>query len=412
MLRLFADALGVTFRIPHFTTIIRWTMRIGHSLLAASLEITQGWTCILDHTIQVGTKKALVVLMAPLNVMNRKVALGYTDVKVVGIEVRDKWNGEIVEAYLRKLFFKIGFPDQIIRDGGSDLKRGIENMREKIPSSIKVTYDITHFIGNLLKRKYSKDLVFQEIRSAASLVRKQILQTSLCYLLPPKERSKGKFLNLPAFSKWLTFIKQYLQDHPENNKAHDIFEWIIHMDSWINSFCKEIDTFSKIEEILKNRGCTSEDFEILEPLLYDIEDMGLRGDLATFLEEELEFSHDKRISSLITSDIIESLFGKYKELAKNHSMSEINRSILSIPCICSELSIEEIEVALQNTSQKDLDAWSEKKIGETQLARRLGLKRDAKTNDAPGHKSADIATDNRLDNSLLQELVINAPPTY
>ena len=47
---------------PHFTSVIHWSLRLGLGLLKQVSPMSQPWLAIIDHSIDIGTKKALVVL--------------------------------------------------------------------------------------------------------------------------------------------------------------------------------------------------------------------------------------------------------------------------------------------------------------------------------------------------------------
>ncbi len=253
---------------------------------------------------------------------------------------------------------------------------------------MKVTYDITHFIGNLLKRKYLKEDLFSEIKKKISNVRKQILQTPFCFLLPPKEQTKAKFLNLPRFSKWFKFILTYLDSH-KDQKAHEYFGWLVDQKDWITGFCLEIDTLFKIQGLFKNNGVSDEFGDELLLLIHQINDRNIRKSLIDYIEIELKFAFDNNIRSLATTDIIESIFGRYKEAIKNHSMSEINRSVLSIPCICSNIDSKIIAEVAENISHRNLNEWTKKEIGETQFSKRIKLRKKKTSHGAGSLKDAD-----------------------
>jgi len=55
--------------IPHFTSVINWTLRFGLGLLQQVHPISAPWIAIIDHSIDVGTKKALVVLRVRMDEM-------------------------------------------------------------------------------------------------------------------------------------------------------------------------------------------------------------------------------------------------------------------------------------------------------------------------------------------------------
>jgi hypothetical protein len=51
--------------VRHFTSVINWTLRLGLGLLKQVQPISEPWLAIIDHSIDIGTKKALVVLRVP-----------------------------------------------------------------------------------------------------------------------------------------------------------------------------------------------------------------------------------------------------------------------------------------------------------------------------------------------------------
>jgi len=72
---------------------------------------------------------------------------------------------------------------------------------------------------------------------------------------------------------------------------------------------------------------------------------------------------------LLFSDIIESLFGKYKFLAKPNAFSEINRLILLLPVICEDITPELTQSAFKQTQNKEVIEFT-KEIGPSILAKR------------------------------------------
>ena len=70
------------------------------------------------------------------------------------------------------------------------------------------------------------------------------------------------------------------------------------------------------------------------------------------------------------SDIIESVFGKYKNFSAKSPMKEIGKSILTIPVFTSEITPEIIKTAMEETTTKDVDEWLKKNIGKSLLSKR------------------------------------------
>ena len=80
-------------------------------------------------------------------------------------------------------------------------------------------------------------------------------------------------------------------------------------------------------------------------IIQTIEDSHMKESLGTYLKTEFEFSKTNQGFTLSTSDIIESLFGKYKYIAKPNAFSEINRMILILPILCEDITPDLIQNA-------------------------------------------------------------------
>jgi len=68
---------------------------------------------------------------------------------------------------------------------------------------------------------------------------------------------------------------------------------------------------------------------------------------------------------LVSSDIIESLFGNYKHLLERSPQADMNRSVLLIPALCGSRNEAVIGQALNNASQVDLEHWEKANIPYT-----------------------------------------------
>jgi hypothetical protein len=119
-------AVGLLSWLPHFTTGIEWAFRVGlYCLQKVQYPLDAKWVCIADFTIQIGSKKALIVLRVPLSILRQGKALTLTQVEVIGLSLSQTWNGELVNTYLLSLFKRCGWPAHVVSDCGSDIKKGI-----------------------------------------------------------------------------------------------------------------------------------------------------------------------------------------------------------------------------------------------------------------------------------------------
>jgi hypothetical protein len=66
--------------IPHFTSVINWTLRLGLGMLKQIRSTSKPWVAIIDHSIDIGTKKVLVVLRVNMDaLLQRKKAITLKD---------------------------------------------------------------------------------------------------------------------------------------------------------------------------------------------------------------------------------------------------------------------------------------------------------------------------------------------
>ena len=68
-----------------------------------------------------------MVLRIPLGALQKKqAAIGLEDCECIGLEVSHKWNGQLVFEALTRVFKTAGLPVAIIKDGGTDLNKGVD----------------------------------------------------------------------------------------------------------------------------------------------------------------------------------------------------------------------------------------------------------------------------------------------
>jgi hypothetical protein len=68
--------------------------------------------------------------------------------------------------------------------------------------------------------------------------------------------------------------------------------------------------------------------------------------------------------------VIESLIGKAKQRLEANGRSELNKSILLIPCLCGELSQDLVAEALSTVGVQDVTTWVSENVGETMQSKR------------------------------------------
>jgi len=68
---------------------------------------------------------------------------------------------------------------------------------------------------------------------------------------------------------------------------------------------------------------------------------------------------------MLSSDIIESLFGNYKHIIERNPQADMNRLVLLIPALCGRREEGLINQALNKAYQVNLEKWEQENIPYT-----------------------------------------------
>ena len=105
--------------------------------------IADDWCWIIDHTIQLGKTKCLLVLGIRLSEMPKGRCLKYQDLEPIDLLPVETSTGATVWQQLEKTSAKTGVPRAIVSDCGSDLKSGIAMFCARHDGCVSL-YDIKH----------------------------------------------------------------------------------------------------------------------------------------------------------------------------------------------------------------------------------------------------------------------------
>lgn len=361
--------------VPHFTSIINWTLQIGLALLNQVGPIVDPWIAIMDHSIDVGVKKVLVVLRVKLDTLKLKgKALALSDCECIGVRITEKSNGETVANDLKAIFNQSGMPAAIIKDGGSDLSRGVAVWRhENKQSQVQVIDDIGHVVANALKSQFAKCPLFLLFLAIINSCAKRLRQTKLAFLAPPKLRSKGRFQAISKLANWASKAMEVLnqtQHHPDFAKLRLSLSRLPKLKKFILNLTQNTQKSSEIMEVLKNRGLNQETFKEVKALLKMLPKRSqVKKTISKWLNKHLLIHAQMNLGTTplaVSSDIIESLFGKFKSIINRGSMMDMNRCILLLPALCGNLQHNRIEKILGLVSIQDLKTWEKTNVAYTQ----------------------------------------------
>ena len=390
---------GLISWVPHFTTGIEWALRLGlHCLQQAQRPLDQQWICIADFTIQIGCKKALIVLRVAISALGQGKALTLKQVEVIGLNVGETWNGKLVKAVLLSLFGRCGWPSHVVSDCGSDMKKGIIDALLKAPNRASWINDVSHFVANALTHYYAKLSLFQQFQNLCGRIRQRLQQTRFAFLLPPKARAKGRFLSVSRQAQWglrtITYLEAKEREHaPEAAALAHALRGLKSFKLFLMTLVRNTQCLNEVMKIVKTQGLSVETIQSCqEQLGYLPARSPIRKEVSHYLEQYVPLVASSDSPVLGSSDVIESLIGKAKQRLDANGRSELNKSILLIPCMCGELTQDLVAEALSTVRVEDVSTWVSEHIGETmQSKRRREFTRSQSQN--LGAESAELLAD-------------------
>lgn len=365
--------------VPCHTVIQNWVLRYGLYMLNSPKEKRDDWIYILDHTIEFGQKKCLLILGVTLEKFQKnKCKIRHEDVEVLGIDIEMKADGSSVHKSLKLASEKTGNPIQIVSDHGSNIWKGVENFILESNSDIIQTYDVTHQASIILKKQLENNQRWKDFVVDVSYTKKSLVHTILAFMAPSKPKEKARWLNLENYLSWAYSAIQQGKKEMEKLEKDKFKEKV----SWIKKYKKDIKIWTNMLlmlNLMKNEvklnGLSSTTLEMftrnLEKSNIKINTPELKEvyiQIQQYLLDETQGLSKNPI--LGCSDIIESIFGKYKSFSSKSPMKEIGKSILTIPVFTSDVTPERVLKAMEETPAKNVDKWLKNKLSKSLFSKR------------------------------------------
>ena len=156
--------------------------------------IAQSWIAIIDHTIDIGTKKALVVLRVNMAVfLMREGAVRLEDCECIGLAICEKTTGEAISIDLEKLFAQSGLPDLVVKDADSSLQKGTRLHFEAVEKTLYTIDDIGHVMANALKAQFEKTTDYKKFIESVRRDASRLRQTGFAFVTPQNYALKDVF---------------------------------------------------------------------------------------------------------------------------------------------------------------------------------------------------------------------------
>jgi hypothetical protein len=388
-----ANIFGIEISIPSWYSGRLWLMRLGYYKLNRAKIKADDWIWIIDHSVQIGAEKCFVILGIRLSDLPVGRSLTYEDVEPIELIPVTKSNGEIVYEQLTAAAEKTGVPAEIVADKGSDIKSGIDRFCAEHQDT-RYIYDIKHALAVLLKKILENCKVWKAFIKLCRLTKHRLQQTELAYLSPPNQRSKSRYMNIDVLVNWGKDILVLLGKQNVSTKIREKLGWVdtyrFAIMRWSNMIC----AVSCTENFMRNNGIyenthikLKKEFEALN--LFDTSDT-FTQEIIAHVEKESSYVKPKE-RLLGSSEIIESLFGKQKNIEKQHAKNGFTGLLLSLAACVSKTTIDVIKSAMESVKTKTVTEWHKNNIGKSVQSKRISAFRASKISEQKVYQKLIVA---------------------
>ena len=366
-LAVFVAAGWAACDMPGHTTIRSWILRLGLYALTRPLDRSQPWVWLVDHSIQIGSTKLLVILGCPVSQLPfGERALQMSDLSLVALVPMEKSNGDLVERELEVAAQRTGRPAQIASDQGSDLLKGIADYRE-LRSEIAHIPDIAHYGANLLEHAWEDDPRWSEFVANLQTASSKLRQSKEAHLVAPCLRPKSRFMNMSTLLRFAERVLKYLDGPSPSAKSLEHYSWLkdfrVELSVWFREHGLVHTTIAR----LRVSGLHSESLSELEKTWGDV---GERASTVTIVEKLREYvcvhrPKEAGMRYVASTEILESSFGKLKRIEGQQSRDGFTGLSLAMGVAVGHWGEAEIREALDAVPEKRVDGWLECTLGKT-----------------------------------------------
>jgi hypothetical protein len=357
-------------RAPTAETLIQWDMKIGLYKLERPKLAIGNWIWMADHVIRLGVYKCFVIVGVRMTTLLAKkdLTVSLEDLEPIMIAPMEVSNGTVVAHKLEEAVQKVGFsPRALVIDHGSDLYSGAQLFCENHPET-KLKYDVCHKVACELKKRLSKNSLWEKMTSGATQTKKALSLSKFAKFAPPQQRSKARYMNLDSLVKWgCTMLTQYVTLPKE---VQGKVAWLISLKGEIYKWQEWVHIGQVTRDVIRREGF----YDGVDVVLMDelIEKKLIAEGSEEFAEVLIDYVRlegegifkDNRLVG--TTETLEGLFGGYKRMVGENKMSlnGLGRLILCMSSRIGEFSEELVNQAMTSLKCKDVDAWLNQAFGK------------------------------------------------
>ena len=380
-LKIFWKFLGLSVKLPVFETIRTWLMRVGVArLLVNKKKVKDGQVVwFVDHSCKVGTEKVLAILGIRLeDLPSPGTPLKHEDLMTLLVATGDRWKREDVAKQYELLIKQTGAPIATNSDEAVELQEpasALGNGKKRV----LVQTDPKHKLANIIKSVIGKDERFFEFQKQLGQTRAAIQQTELSHFTPAKQKTKARFMNLRSTIGWARMVQWHLSNPHSAARAEIEPKRMNDKLGWLRAFRKDIEKWNRCLNVvsvtltfINEQGLSAGSSRRLRtrfakltlcPTSREVTQLTL-----AFIKES-----EKKLKSLkqpdlrlpMSTEVLESVFGRYKQLERQHSLGGFTSLLASFATLLKPITADEIKEAFAEVSTKKTKQWVEDQLGNT-----------------------------------------------
>lgn len=366
---------GILGKIPNRNTIENWVKKCGldiYNTPKKSLK-SKDYAMIVDESMMIGSEKLLLTLGVPAE--HKGAPLTHQDVSILNMSVSSSWDGDGIKEKLLEASHLVGnSPKYVISDNASIMLKATKC------AEMKHHHDISHSLGMFLERCYKEEEDFVAYTKSMSGAQSKHNMKKTAYLLPPRQRTIARFINL---SNWINWSQKMLEVyHKLSEEERTLFAFVPANASLIEELSQVMECINLIEKKCKQNGFSHSTIKkclvtVQKTLLVGNIRMRKLGEAISgyILQEGKVLENEKSIHN-ISSDIIESTFGIYKHRKSPNKLFGVTSFILFIPAYTklrtdiksNDYSIKE---HLENVKLREIEQWSISNLTTNLVTKRI-----------------------------------------
>jgi hypothetical protein len=344
--------------------VLNWVKKQGISKFEKrEFYQRQKWVLIADESIQFGNKKLLLALTVPEARCEQGKELSYKDLTPLVLKVGESWKAERIAAEIKQQI-DLEQISYCISDTGSNLVNTFKTLNcTHIP-------DINHKFSLIIKSVYEKNSLLNDYTKTLSSIRARKSMSKIARIVPPNQRIFNRFMNLTPLFEWGMKMIDLLDKKVLTEEEQTVLSFLesAPLRDFIRDTYRILSSLNQIQGILKSNGYNEETRKVAESIFSKLDGdnaLKIRKQINSYFEDLTSKSGGKTLCC--SSDIIESCFGKFKEIVKGNKTVGITDLSLCIAVMTGINTPESTMEAMESITMKKVKEWKTKNTAQTLL---------------------------------------------